>query len=565
MRQARCAIYTRKSTEEGLEQDFNSLDAQREACAAFIKSQKQEGWTAIPKTYDDGGYSGGSMERPALKELLADIEAKRVDVIVVYKVDRLTRSLADFAKLVEIFDRCGVSFVSVTQQFNTTTSMGRLTLNILLSFAQFERELIGERVRDKVAASKKKGMWMGGTVPLGYDVKDRKLVVNKAEAKTVVEIYRRYLNLKSVRALREDLNVAGIRSKRRTRADGSEYGNQKFSQGALYLMLQNRTYRGEATHKGKAYPGEHVAIVDKPLWEAVQALLAQNRVERTNSTSTNEPSLLTGLLFDENGARLTPTWTSKKGTRYRYYISTPLITGGSENDRSPRLRIPAGDLEAAIIHRLQRFLSSADELIDVLDNKNLSRSLGTSVVRCGKDAATKLGQTSNQKVRLLRSLLHRVIVRTKDIKIELSKSRLELLLTGEPISSLSTDHPEDALTLTASARLKRAGREMKLVVDQTNTEVKLDMALLRIIAKAHDIQARLEANTDLTVQDIAVTDGVTAAYVYALLRLRWLSPGITSAIVNGQQPVRFTAKQLKRLAPRLPATWIEQRALLGFC
>ena len=301
IKRSRCAIYTRKSTEEGLEQDFNSLDAQREACAAFIQSQKHEGWTVLPTAYDDGGYSGGSMERPALQRLLADIEAGRIDVIVVYKVDRLTRALSDFAKLVEIFDRRGVSFVSITQQFNTTTSMGRLTLNILLSFAQFERELIGERVRDKIAASKKKGMWMGGTVPLGYDVKDRKLVVNKAEARTVVDIYRRYLRLKSVRALQAELDAAGIRSKRRVRPDGTESGNQRFSQGALYLLLQNRTYRGEATHKGNAYPGEHAAIVDKPLWDAVQAVLAENRVQRATGANTKAPSLLTGLLFDEAG------------------------------------------------------------------------------------------------------------------------------------------------------------------------------------------------------------------------------------------------------------------------
>ena len=295
IKRSRCAIYTRKSTDEGLEQAFNSLDAQREACAAFILSQKHEGWTVLPTLYDDGGYSGGTMERPALQRLLGDIEAGRIDVVIVYKVDRLTRALSDFAKLVEIFDRCGVSFVSITQQFNTTTSMGRLTLNILLSFAQFERELIGERVRDKIAASKKKGMWMGGTVPLGYDVEDRKLVVNKTEARTVVDIYRRYLRLKSVRALRAELNAAGIRSKRRIRPDGTKYGNQRFSQGALYLMLQNRTYRGEATHKGNAYPGEHAAIVDKPLWDAVQAVLAENRVARASGANTKAPSLLTGI------------------------------------------------------------------------------------------------------------------------------------------------------------------------------------------------------------------------------------------------------------------------------
>src|SRR5271167_1649255 len=338
----RCAIYTRKSSDEGLEQAFNSLDAQREACAAFILSQKHEGWTVLPTLFDDGGYSGGTMERPALQRLLADIEAGQIDVIVVYKVDRLTRALSDFAKLVEIFDRRGVSFVSITQQFNTTTSMGRLTLNVLLSFAQFEREVIGERVRDKIAASKKKGMWMGGMPPLGYDVKDRKLVVNDAEAETVVGIYRRYLALKSVLALKEALEDGGVRSKQRVRPDGTDYGGQKFSRGALYLMLQNRIYRGETTHKGKSYPGEHPAIIDQPLWDEVQAVLAKNRIERTSGARAKHPSLLAGLLFDEKGERLTPTHAVKKGTRYRYYVSATLLTEAGRNRSSGR-PIPAGN------------------------------------------------------------------------------------------------------------------------------------------------------------------------------------------------------------------------------
>ena len=263
----RCAIYTRKSSEEGLEQAFNSLDAQREACAAFVLSQKHEGWVVLPALYDDGGFSGGTIDRPALQRLLGDIREGKVDVVVVYKIDRLTRSLFDFAKIVEAFDARGVSFVSITQQFNTTTSMGRLTLNVLLSFAQFEREVAGERIRDKIAASKKKGMWMGGLPSLGYDVQNRKLVVNEEEARIVVHIFRRYVELRSVRALQTELDAAGIRSKRRILADGNPFGGQKLSRGALYLMLQNRIYRGEITHKGNAYPGEHQPIVDKVLWD----------------------------------------------------------------------------------------------------------------------------------------------------------------------------------------------------------------------------------------------------------------------------------------------------------
>jgi site-specific DNA recombinase len=287
----RCAIYTRKSSEEGLEQDFNSLDAQREACEAYVASQRHEGWGVLPQMYDDGGFSGATMERPALQQLLADVAAGQIDVVVVYKVDRLTRSLSDFAKIVEIFDKRQVSFVSVTQAFNTTTSMGRLTLNVLLSFAQFEREVTGERIRDKIAASKRKGMWMGGQPPLGYDAKDRKLVVNEAEAEVVRHIFRRYCELKSVRLLKSELDPEGILSKVRLASDGSRYGGRPLARGALYLKLANRIYRGEIVHKGQSYPGDHAPIIDEPLWNEVQQILSANRVDRESGANTTEPSL----------------------------------------------------------------------------------------------------------------------------------------------------------------------------------------------------------------------------------------------------------------------------------
>src|SRR6202166_2152376 len=273
-RTLRCAVYTRKSSEEGLEQEFNSLHAQREACEAFIRSQRHEGWSCLPQAYDDGGRSGGNLERPALQQLLAEIREGKVDVVVVYKIDRLTRSLADFAKIVEIFDAKGVSFVSVTQQFNTTTSMGRLTLNVLLSFAQFEREVTGERIRDKIAASKKKGMWMGGMPPLGYRCRDHKLIVVPREAETVHRIFRRYAALGSVRLLQQELDAAGIRSKSWVSTTGRRWGGKPIARGALYMMLQNRLYRGEITHKGKSYPGQHPAIIEQPLWNEVQAVFA---------------------------------------------------------------------------------------------------------------------------------------------------------------------------------------------------------------------------------------------------------------------------------------------------
>src|SRR3954451_2028885 len=342
----RCAVYTRKSSEEGLEQDFNSLHAQREACEAFIRSQRGEGWRLVETGYDDGGLSGGTLERPALRQLFADIAQHRVDTVVVYKVDRLTRSLMDFAKIVELFDRHAVSFVAVTQQFNTTSSMGRLTLNILLSFAQFEREVIGERVRDKIAASKKKGMWMGGIAPLGYEISDRKLVVCPEEAETVRLIFRRYLELGSVRLLKQELDQTGIRSKERARRDGSRIGGQPSSRGALYALLSNPIYVGEIAHKGARYPGQHAAILDRAIWEEVQERLRDGAPERTRSAAPSESPLL-GKLFDEAGHRLTPTHAAKGGRRYRYYVSRALVTGIAE--RAPGAwRLPAAQTENLI-------------------------------------------------------------------------------------------------------------------------------------------------------------------------------------------------------------------------
>src|ERR1700731_1439905 len=351
----RCAIYTRKSSEEGLEQEFNSLQAQREACEAFIKSQRHEGWVCLPDAYDDGGLSGATIERPALQQLLAEIQAGRVDIVVVYKVDRLTRSLADFAKIVEIFDAKGASFVSVTQQFNTTTSMGRLTLNVLLSFAQFEREVIGERIRDKIAASKKKGMWMGGVPPLGYRAQDGKLIIVDSEAETVRFIFRRYSELGSVGLLKDELNARGIRSKLWTSASGRRRGGKPFARGALYLMLQNRIYRGEIVHKEQSHPGEHPPIIDQPLWDAVQAQLAGNAAERNSSARHRQPSLLTGMLFDRDGNRMTPSHAGKKGTRYRYYVSGSLISK-DRTENSAGLRVPAAEIEKLVSSRVHRWL-----------------------------------------------------------------------------------------------------------------------------------------------------------------------------------------------------------------
>src|SRR5262245_5392144 len=565
----RCAIYTRKSTDEGLDQAFNSLDAQREACAAFVQSQKHEGWTVLPAQYDDGGYSGGTMQRPALERLLADLEAGQVDVIVVYKVDRLTRALSDFAKLVEVFDRRGVSFVSITQQFNTTTSMGRLTLNVLLSFAQFEREVIGERVRDKIAASKKKGMWMGGMPPLGYDVKDRRLVVNGNEARTVVEIYRRYLAFKSVRDLHDELAAAGIRSKRRVRPDGTTYGGQKIARGALYLMLQNPIYRGEITHKGKSYPGEQPAVIDQPLWDEVQAVLAQNRIERATGARAKHPSLLGGLVFDATGERLTPTYAIKKGTRYRYYVSSSLVREAKGN-RTDRWRIPAGDLEGAVVNRLRRFFADPTALLDAGDTETHSGSGKRQLIERGRQVAEELNtETPDQAKATLMALMCRISIHSDRIDIALSRgctaallARTSIDLAVQPQNAVPSPH--DLMTLRAPARLQRVGREVRMLVEGADYQAVADPSLLRIVARAHDIQERLSQDTNLTVHDVAREERVTTAYIYALLRLPWLAPDITTAIIHGRQPLQLNAMTLMRRAARLPADWTEQRTMLGF-
>jgi site-specific DNA recombinase len=351
----RCAIYTRKSSEEGLEQSFNSLDAQREACHAFIVSQRHEGWRALTARYDDGGYSGATLDRPALQRLLDDVENNKVDTIVVYKVDRLTRSLADFAKIVEALDARKVSFVSVTQQFNTTSSMGRLTLNVLLSFAQFEREVTGERIRDKIAASKRKGMWMGGNVPLGYELKDRKLIVNLEEAKLVSSFFNLYLQLGCVSRLKAKLDQEAIKTKMRTSAVGNRSGGGSFSRGALYHILKNRIYLGEIPHRGLSHPGEHKAIVPLALWDKVQAQLRSDNQGRRNGVRTHSPSLLTGLLEDAEGRRFIPSHTVKNGKRYRYYVSQVATNGLGTQRKSTRL--PAHDIEKAVSLRLEWLLT----------------------------------------------------------------------------------------------------------------------------------------------------------------------------------------------------------------
>jgi hypothetical protein len=386
-------------------------------------------------------------------------------------------------------------------------------------------------VRDKIAASKKKGMWMGGMPPLGYDVKDRKLVINDAEARKVADIYRRYLALKSVRALKEELADAGIRSKQRARPDGTKYGGQQLARGALYLMLQNRIYRGETTHKGKSYPGEHPAIIGEPLWDEVQTVLAQNRVERATGARAKHPSLLGGFVFDATGERLTPTYAIKKGTRYRYYISASLMRE-ARSSRSRGWRIPAGELEGLVINRLRSFFADATALLDVVDGETRHGSGQGQLIERGRQIAEGLGAETSDKVKAtLMALSCRVTLRSDRLEIGISRHRTAELLAGQLIDLATHDQrshrdAHDIVTLQLPARLKRDGREIRMLVEGSNDQTAADPSLLRIVARAHDIQTRLSQNTGLTVHDVAREEHVTAAYIYTLLQLPWLAPDI---------------------------------------
>jgi DNA invertase Pin-like site-specific DNA recombinase len=561
----RCAIYTRKSSEEGLEQDFNSLDAQREACEAYVASQRHEGWGVIPQMYDDGGFSGATTERPALQRLLAGVAAGQIDVVVVYKVDRLTRSLSDFAKIVEIFDKRQVSFVSVTQAFNTTTSMGRLTLNILLSFAQFEREVTGERIRDKIAASKRKGMWMGGQPPLGYDAKDRKLVVSEAEAEVVRHIFRRYRELKSVRLLKSELDGEGILSKVRLASDGSRYGGRPLARGALYLMLANRIYRGEIVHKGQSYPGDHGPIVDESLWNEVQQILSANRVDRETGASASEPSLLAGLAFDAAGERLTPTHAIKKGTRYRYYVSQALITGSAKNDAKGQ-RIPAAGLEALVKNRLRELLVDPSGMFDATqalirdaaDQRRLMARAGEYVARWAELERDELRQ-------FLLATVPRIQVLVDRIEISLDTADLLRWLLGRDADprQIFPEAQAHVTTLSVPARLKRTGLEMRFIIDGDASEREADAGLTRILIRAHAVRGRLLRDATLSVDEVAREENVSPSYVTRLLRLTFLAPDIVSGILTGRHPPELTARKLMA-DTRVPLDWSEQRNLLGF-
>jgi DNA invertase Pin-like site-specific DNA recombinase len=490
----RCAIYTRKSSEEGLEQSFNSLDAQREAGEAFILSQRQEGWQASPARYDDGGYSGGTMERPALKRLLEDIQAKKVNVVVVYKVDRLTRSLADFAKIVEALDARGVSFVSVTQQFNTSTSMGRLTLNVLLSFAQFEREVTGERIRDKIAASKKKGIWMGGPVPLGYDLKDRRLIPQPTEAALVCSIFELYLKLGCVRKLAAQLNRENVKTKAWVTKAGKRIGGTAVARGHLYLLLRNLLFIGEIRHRERWYRGEHLGIVPRELWDKVQSQLDNNFRTHRKRAREHSSSLLTGLIEDGEGNRFTPSFTIKRGRRYRYYVSqTALENSGAVSQRP--IRLPAQEVETRVMERLQTFLMPDAEIFDGLSAGGEGPATLQPLIAAAKKLATKLPSLPEGDGRnLLASILQRVIIQDNSIQVMIETDDLRKLLehdgrvvAPELIVTRRRVDESGSICLTIEAKRKRYGGEIHLVVPpNSNLSVRHPRpALIKAVARSH--------------------------------------------------------------------------------
>jgi DNA invertase Pin-like site-specific DNA recombinase len=556
----RCAIYTRKSSEEGLEQSFNSLDAQREACEAYILSQRHEGWQAIGSHYDDGGFSGGSMERPALQQLMTDISAGKINTVVVYKVDRLTRSLTDFAKIIELFDSKQVSFVSVTQQFNTTTSMGRLTLNVLLSFAQFEREVTGERIRDKIAASKKKGMWMGGFVPLGYDLDNRKLIINQQEAATVREIYQQYLRLGCVSALKEHLDRSPTRSKVRVDPAGNRSGGCGFSRGALYQLLRNHIYVGEIEHKGNVYVGQHQAIIDRNLWDNVQQSLTEHRQGNRKKTRAAKQSLLTGLLFDEQGNRYTPTHAIKNGRRYRYYTSQAVIRKTKESDVVSRF--PAYELECAITERVAKFVANTEELLAAARELELTEGAMSSIVESARRwSSTWETSAGHERANFLRTTLQRVAVQKDSLRIELFRHALfrEICDTA-PRSATAIGIGNSAgrvQTITIHCPLLRThrGKELKLIIGDQASGSTSAPALIKAIARARSWYERIVSGQAISITDLAAQEGIAPHYVSLILPCALLSPHLVEEILYGRGNPNLI---LTKLTTQLPLDWQRQ-------
>src|SRR5262245_15199424 len=553
-KKVRCAIYTRVSTEAGLDQNFNSLDAQYDAAQAYIRSQAHAGWTLIRHRYDDGGFSGGSTDRPALQQLIADIKDHKINVVVVYKVDRLTRSLADFAKLVELFDAHGVSFVSVTQQFNTTTSIGRLTLNVLLSFAQFEREVTSERIRDKIAASKRKGLWVGGVVPLGYQAKDRKIAVVEHEARTVRHIFRRYLELSSLNLLLADLRTTGVKTKVRPLANGRTIGGIPFTRGSLAAFLRNRFYIGEVRYKGEVFPGEQPAILDRAMFEAVQAKLDQQRTNYAKARQQSQ-SLLMGRIFDDRGNRMTPTYAVKNGIRYRYYISAPLLQG--QSDKAAKLnRVPAAEIERLIIGPLRKQLGISHH-----DEKT------------GEDAASPTDKE------LISTHVARVDVKQDHLAIQ--PLTVSAPRSGTPTrrwpkeqeisegrSRLGDEQTHPNATTLVIPWTKKPAKQAREIIAPVPTALRQDPRPMRAETRAKLITAiatgrrwldELIAGTVPNVEQIAQRETCSITQLNRTITHAFPAPTLVQAAVDGRLPRGIGVASLRDF----PVEWKRQHEILG--
>ena len=550
----RCAIYTRKSSEEGLQQDYNSLHAQRDACEAFIKSQTGEGWRLIKTAFDDGGFSGGTMERPALQQLLAGIRQRLIDVVVVYKVDRLTRSLADFARIIELFDSHRVSFVAVTQQFNTTTSMGRLTLNVLLSFAQFEREVIGERIRDKVAASKRKGIWICGSIPIGYEVRDRRLHVNAGEAQIVKYIFERYLELGRVLEVVRDLTERGFVSAVRVSKSGNRRGGNPFVPGAVYQVLSNPIYVGEIRHKKDSYPGQHDPIISRELWDQVQSQLrSKPRRLRENRQTEGPQSPLTGKLFEENGDPLYVQGAAKGQRRYRYYVSKSLVMGGCETAEHG-WRLSAPEIERTVAAAAAAMLGDQEATISAAEESHLEQVGLSSILKSAQSFIARL-QSPNDSASALSELVERV---------ELSESAIRLSL-GVPFTGAEAKEGTPTqlkLVKTITTQIKRRGIEMRMVLEGESASPRFDRSLVRAVARARRWCDQILSGQLPSVGAIARNEHIAARYVRDLMPLAFLSPKIVEAIVEGRQPPELTIIGLARRI-EIPLLWRAQQQVLG--
>jgi len=526
----KCAIYTRKSSEEGLEQDFNSLDAQREACEAYIKSQQHEGWSLTDKHYNDGGFSGGTLERPAVKELFQDIKDGKVDIVVVYKVDRLTRSLMDFAKIVEIFDQHSASFVSITQQFNTTTSMGRLTLNVLLSFAQFEREVTGERIRDKIAASKKKGMWVGGTPPLGYLLKERKLVIDQTQAEKVRFIFQKYIEFKNVDRLRLYLKSNEILTKN---------GNN-FSKGSLYHLLSNKAYIGLITHKENTYQGEHKPILSKEIWEEAEKILAKNRITKKSGINSKSQSLLAGKLFDDKGNYMSPSHSNTRNRKYRYYVSQALIQG-RKMEAGSISKIPAGEIEKTVIQELETFLKDTKNIQKYFEHLDISSQ--KAYLQTVKDIKCE--------AQFLRCIINKIVILKNAIEITINKNQLikaiDTIVHNKPLPEEQKGGPKVPIVITKNIRLSSTASNGSVLIISDSEAIKSNPnpQLIKAIAKSfywNEVILSGKAKNSTDIQKME--NHKDPSYIKKILKLRFLAPEIIENILDGTQRQDLNIQQL---------------------